>query len=124
MENQFEVKITGSELVSKALDALTESVKAGGKDLAEEIVRAKKEQITIKKAIDTARWLLSVDWREQINDSDVRRFVIDSSSNPAVTYDGFVDLGTIYIEPRNISREAIETADFETEFDWWIRRAL
>ena len=77
--------------------------------VAVEIVNRYEEQIYIVDAIDTGRFIQSIDWRESVSAGfDRRDYFVDSSSDSMVTYDGFVEGGTKYMAARYPARRALQ----------------
>lgn len=76
--------------------------------VAIEVENRYEEQIYIKDAIDTGRFIQSVSWHPIIESPEIHSFTVDTGVDPLVFYDGFVDQGTKYITPRYMARGAIE----------------
>lgn len=76
-------------------------------------------QIVRTRSIDTTRFIRSIDFREQAA-GDGYRYLIDSSRDREVTYDGFLEFGTsnvnaygVLISPRYNFRGGIENSRLE-----------
>lgn len=107
--------LQGAETV---LRALHEFESADWSPIAVAIKNSWEEEIFVVDAIDTGRMIRSVDWREQVTSfGDDLEFFIDTSDDPLVTYDGYVEGGTKYMKARYPARRGVENADFKQTID-------
>lgn len=73
-----------------------------------EVENRYEEQVFQKDAIDTGDFIQSIGWHPLIQSPEVHSYEVDTSNNPDVFYEGFVDQGTKFITPRYMARGAIE----------------
>jgi hypothetical protein len=64
-----------------------------------EILKEIVKEIIRSQSVDTGRFRDTVDFREEGSSSDEMRYVIDTSRNKEVTYDGIVELGRTKFAP-------------------------
>jgi hypothetical protein len=85
--------------------------------IAQEVENRYEEQVYAKDAIDTGRYIQSIGFHPLIQSTEIQSFEVDTSRDPEVFYDGFVDQGTIYITPRYMARGAIESLSLQDVLD-------
>jgi hypothetical protein len=80
-------------------------------------------QIVATDSIDTGRFYRALDFREEAYGQGYR-YLIDSSRDEEVTYEGFLEFGTkrvnafgVLISPRHNFREGIKNSNLERIFD-------
>lgn len=76
--------------------------------IADEVKMAYKDEVFRANAIRTGAFIRSINWHAVEESPDLHEYLVDTSDDPIVTYDGFVDQGTRYIVPRYMARKAIE----------------
>lgn len=74
--------------------------------------------IQIVDAVDEGDYLRAVDFHEVSSEPYLQQFQIDTSNNPDVTYEGFVEGGTKYMEARFPAQKGIERTDLVNVFDY------
>lgn len=95
--------------LSEIVDAFARLNTADFSLIAVEVENRYEEQVFIKDAIDTGRFIQSISWHPSIQSAEVHSFEVDTSADPLVTYEGFVDQGTKFITPRYMARGAVES---------------
>lgn len=91
---------------------------------AAEVKNGYEEQVYVVDAIDTGRFIRSIDYRAGSQGPDRREFFIDSSSDVLVTYDAFVEAGTKFMAARWPARRSLELLDFTAAADALVEDAF
>ena len=92
---------------------------------ADEIKVTYQEEVFIVDAIDTGRFIQSIDYHQvESGAADVHSYQVDSSNDPLVTYDAFVEAGTVKMAARWPARRALEGLSLVETTDSLIRDAF
>lgn len=85
--------------------------------IANEITSSFEEQVYVVDAIDTGRFIRSIDWLEgEARDAFVQ-YLISTQRDVFVTYDGFIEFGTRFMKARYPAKLGIENADISGTID-------
>jgi hypothetical protein len=114
--------IQGLSEIIQALQSISHNPQT--ERIPSEIAENFREQIVAVGAVDKGIFLQSIDWRETQSSADFQQFLIDSSRDAAVTYDAFVEVGTIKMPARYPAQRGIEQTDLKSSFDAWIYSSL
>lgn len=117
--------VRGINQVIQAFDRYQRNWQRKADEIPYEIKTSIIRQIIRTGSIDTTRFIRAVDFREDAVQFDQIRYLIDAmSSNPDVTYDGFLETGTkrpnaygVTFAPRLNYGDGIENANLEQVFD-------
>lgn len=92
---------------------------------ASAVKTAYQEEVYVVDAIDTGRFIQSIDYYQTgASGPDNVSYNVDSSKDPLVTYDGFVEAGTIYMNARWPAKRALENLSLLSAADALVQDAF
>ncbi len=103
--------------IDEVIRAFEEFILADWSGVADDIKDAWIEQVYLQDAIDTGRFIQSIDWIQTQWGDAFERYLISTQRDVFVTYDGFLEYGTKYMKARPMAQRGVETADISPTID-------
>lgn len=99
-------------VIKEDLSQVAENFRRNGWQFAKKISDSWGFMIHLTDAIDTGDMLRAVNWHPQGESGELQQFIVDTSDNDKVNYEGFVEGGTKYMAARFPAQKGIERVDF------------
>lgn len=116
--------VQGIEEIRRDFAAMEENFRDDAWQIPKKISDSWVMMIHLTDAIDTGDMLRSVGWHASASEGDMRQWIVDTSDNREVDYEGFVEGGTQQMPARFPARRAIEREDFVTSITDLVERGF
>ena len=116
--------VSGIAEIIRHFEKVGENFERGGKYIPKKISESWQLMIHLTDAIDSGDYLRAVDVHPVQGTGDFQEYVVDTSNNPAVVYEGLVEGGTKYMTARFPAEKAIEREDFVTSIMDFVEKGL
>lgn len=118
--------LIGAQRVLQAIDRYANTLLQRGDDIPYELKTSIIREVIRTGSIDTAAMITAIDYHREVVTNTEQRYRIDTSNNPDVTYDGFVEFkGETRNWPgRYFYQRGIENAELERIFDSFADRSF
>lgn len=104
--------IEGTEEILQDFRAVKDNFERDSRQIPKKLQDAWVFMVHLTDAIDSGDYLRAIGWHPQSSAGDLQQFLVDTSDNKNVDYEGFVEGGTTFIAARFPAQKAIERGEF------------
>ena len=117
-------EVSGIGEIIRHFERVAENVTRDAEQIPKKISDSWVLMILLTDAIDSGDMLRAVNFHPVAQENDFSQFVVDTSDNPDVNYEGFVEGGTKFMPARFPAEKAIEREDFVTSITGMVEDGL